>query len=141
SIPRPMIKAICSFCLLGIFLESGILPLNFVLYGGSIALWVFSGILVFFSSFDKNLVLSFPFIWKGFEYLGSRSYGIYLIHRPAGYLVLLLNSKLLHTKFLEMNIPNLILTGILTLALAEASRKWIELPGIRWSRKNASIVG
>jgi peptidoglycan/LPS O-acetylase OafA/YrhL len=135
QIPRSMIKLICSFCLLGIFLESGILPLNYVVYGGYIALWVFSGILVFFASFDKNLVLSFPVIWKWFEYLGSRSYGIYLIHRPAVYLVMLLNSKLLHSQFLAGNIPTLISTWFLTLALAEVSRKWVELPGIRWSRR------
>jgi peptidoglycan/LPS O-acetylase OafA/YrhL len=133
-IPRWVIGLICLFCLLGIFLESGILPLNYVAGNGSIALWVFSGILVFFASFDQNLVLSFPVIWKCFEYLGSRSYGIYLIHRPAGYLVMLLNTKLLHLPFLDQNIPIIFFTWLLTLFLAEISRRWIELPGIRWSR-------
>jgi peptidoglycan/LPS O-acetylase OafA/YrhL len=46
-----------------------------------------SAILVLFGSFEKGLILELPFLKGILEYLGGRSYGMYLIHRPVTWIV------------------------------------------------------
>jgi peptidoglycan/LPS O-acetylase OafA/YrhL len=47
---------------------------------GFISLWFLSGILVFFAAKDAGYVFAFPGIGRVLEYIGSRSYGLYLTH-------------------------------------------------------------
>ena len=48
---------------------------------GFIALWMFSGLLVFYAALDRGYVLSIPVLGRVLEYIGSRSYSVYLIHQ------------------------------------------------------------
>jgi peptidoglycan/LPS O-acetylase OafA/YrhL len=47
---------------------------------GLISIWFLSAILVFFASKDEGYVFAFPGIGRVLEYIGSRSYGLYLTH-------------------------------------------------------------
>jgi peptidoglycan/LPS O-acetylase OafA/YrhL len=51
---------------------------------GFIALWFLSAVLVGFASLDQGYVLAFPVLGRVLEYLGSRSYALYLLHTMAG---------------------------------------------------------
>jgi len=48
---------------------------------GFIPLWALSALLVRFAALDKGYVLEGPVLSRVFEYVGSRSYGLYLVHR------------------------------------------------------------
>jgi peptidoglycan/LPS O-acetylase OafA/YrhL len=45
-----------------------------------VALWMLSAILVAFAAIDSGYVLSFPVVGRILEYIGSRSYALYLVH-------------------------------------------------------------
>jgi peptidoglycan/LPS O-acetylase OafA/YrhL len=47
---------------------------------GFVALWALAGLLVGFAGLDRGYVLAFPLIGRFFEYLGGRSYVLYLVH-------------------------------------------------------------
>jgi peptidoglycan/LPS O-acetylase OafA/YrhL len=47
---------------------------------GFIALWLLSGLLVSYASMDQGYVLDVPILGRVLEYLGARSYAIYLVH-------------------------------------------------------------
>ena len=94
------------------------------------------GSLLFLSSFKKegNWVLPLPQRANGlFEYLGSRSYGLYLWHCPV----------IFELGFLEPLYPEILRSGwilipsflILTTIAAEISYRLIEQPGIGWGKR------
>ncbi|MGZ3696758.1 MAG: acyltransferase family protein, partial [Bdellovibrionota bacterium] len=49
--------------------------------------WISAGILVLLAGLNSGMVLEYRFLKTSLEYLGSRSYGIYLIHVPAGHII------------------------------------------------------
>jgi hypothetical protein len=51
---------------------------------GFIALWMLSGLLVFYASLDRGYVLALPVLAPVLEYLGARSYALYLVHQFMG---------------------------------------------------------
>ncbi|HEX3344405.1 MAG TPA: acyltransferase family protein, partial [Polyangiaceae bacterium] len=51
---------------------------------GFIALWFLSAVLVGFASLDRGYVLALPGLSQFLEYIGSRSYALYLLHTMAG---------------------------------------------------------
>jgi len=55
-------------------------PEYVMLREGLIALWVIGALLVGFAGLDRGYVLSLPVLAPVLEYIGSRSYGLYLIH-------------------------------------------------------------
>lgn len=59
---------------------SGLTSDKFAYNSGYIVAGMISTALVYLASFNKNLVLNFPFINKFLEFIGSRSYCIYLSH-------------------------------------------------------------
>jgi peptidoglycan/LPS O-acetylase OafA/YrhL len=50
---------------------------------GFIAIWMLSGVLVGFAGMDRGYVLEVPILAPVLEYIGSRSYALYLLHIPA----------------------------------------------------------
>jgi peptidoglycan/LPS O-acetylase OafA/YrhL len=48
---------------------------------GFIALWMLSGVLVSYAAMDRGYVLALPGVDRVFEFLGARSYAIYLLHQ------------------------------------------------------------
>jgi peptidoglycan/LPS O-acetylase OafA/YrhL len=57
-----------------------ILPFHFMHQFGFVSLWVISGILVYLASLGNNYILGWKGVSSSFEYLGSRSYSLYLNH-------------------------------------------------------------
>jgi hypothetical protein len=51
---------------------------------GFIALWMLSGLLVFYASLDRGYVLALPVLAPVLEYIGARSYALYLVHQFMG---------------------------------------------------------
>jgi peptidoglycan/LPS O-acetylase OafA/YrhL len=47
---------------------------------GFVMLWIFSGFLVSLAGEDRGYVLAIPIVDRVLEYLGSRSYALYLVH-------------------------------------------------------------
>jgi len=47
---------------------------------GFVVLWFLSALLVYWSARDENLVLGFPIIGRALEWVGARSYAMYLLH-------------------------------------------------------------
>ncbi|HEX3346248.1 MAG TPA: acyltransferase [Polyangiaceae bacterium] len=61
----------------------GSLPDSLMHTVGFIALWMLSGVLVAFAGMDRGYVLGVPVLAPVLEYIGSRSYALYLLHIPA----------------------------------------------------------
>ncbi|HEY3817214.1 MAG TPA: acyltransferase family protein [Polyangiaceae bacterium] len=59
----------------------GVAPRHVEQREGFIALWMFSGLLVSYAALDRGYVLSIPYVGRVFEYIGARSYSIYLLHQ------------------------------------------------------------
>jgi peptidoglycan/LPS O-acetylase OafA/YrhL len=68
------------FCLISIMAIQGILPDKQFWNGGQVVLWALAAILVMVASFERNWVLGLPGLSQLLEWVGARSYGIYLIH-------------------------------------------------------------
>jgi peptidoglycan/LPS O-acetylase OafA/YrhL len=49
---------------------------------GFVSAWALSALLVGFAALDQGYVLSFPGFGRAMEYIGTRSYALYLIHVP-----------------------------------------------------------
>jgi peptidoglycan/LPS O-acetylase OafA/YrhL len=58
----------------------GAAPAYVMSHVGLVALWVLSAVLVFYASQDRGYVLSFPVVGRFLEYVGARSYALYLVH-------------------------------------------------------------
>lgn len=55
--------------------------------GGQVVLWAVSAVLVLLASFDRGLVFALPGLSHALEWVGSRSYGLYLIHYPMNWVL------------------------------------------------------
>ncbi len=97
-----------------------------------------SVVLVALASLRRGLVLGTPVVAQVFEYLGSRSYAIYLLHLPVWKLYLELQSR--HPNLATYSSPfELAAYFILaSLGAAELGHRWIELPMIRVGKKLAT---
>lgn len=66
--------------LAGVACIPGALPEQAFHSVGFIALWALSGVLVFYAGTDQGYVLPVPVLGRVLEFLGARSYAIYLVH-------------------------------------------------------------
>jgi peptidoglycan/LPS O-acetylase OafA/YrhL len=101
----------------------------FILYKISInyslvILLIVCSLLVFIASLEKNIVLNFRYLNKTFEYFGSRSYSLYLIHNST--------ELILKRIYPGQTFSHLMLWGGATFILTELSYKLIEQPLIRY---------
>jgi peptidoglycan/LPS O-acetylase OafA/YrhL len=72
--------AVLPACVVLIACLPGAAPDHVMLREGFIALYVLSALLVGFGGMDQGYVLSFPIIGRLLEYIGARSYALYLVH-------------------------------------------------------------
>ena len=80
-LPRWFVRfCIVPVCLGLVWMMPGAAPVYVVHREGFIALWAISGILVAFAGADRGYVLDFPIVGRVLEYIGARSYAIYLLH-------------------------------------------------------------
>jgi peptidoglycan/LPS O-acetylase OafA/YrhL len=59
-----------------------VLPANTYFHQGFTATWFLCAILVAYASFDRGYVFEIPVLGRVLEYLGGRSYALYLLHFP-----------------------------------------------------------
>jgi peptidoglycan/LPS O-acetylase OafA/YrhL len=81
--PRLMRLVILPAALVLVACLPGSLPDSLMHTVGFIALWLLGGLLVAFAGMDRGYVLQVPVLAPVLEYVGSRSYALYLLHIPA----------------------------------------------------------
>jgi peptidoglycan/LPS O-acetylase OafA/YrhL len=59
----------------------GTAPKNVTTQAGFVALWMLGGLLVAYASMDRGYVLDVPVLRRILEYVGARSYALYLVHQ------------------------------------------------------------
>ncbi|MBC7430425.1 MAG: acyltransferase [Bacteriovorax sp.] len=129
---RLQVWIISIICLLGILIVPAIFSdyqdadrFNHLLFAISAA------VLVVVATFETNYLLRLKFITPLLNWIGSRSYGLYLIHIPAEIMVNEYVSKGNHLSVNQMAGIWIILTAFLT----ELSYRLLEKPIISWARK------
>lgn len=93
-----------------------------------------SVVLVHMASLENNLVLGIRGLERPLEYVGSRSYGIYLIHSPIDHFMI----ETLHRYNLSEALPawlQFTLWATLTLAIVELCHRFLEKPLIDYGRR------
>jgi peptidoglycan/LPS O-acetylase OafA/YrhL len=102
-----------------------------------------SAIFVWIASYNRDYTL--PFGRTFFQYVGSRSYGIYLTHNPAFYFSKEICYRYAHahsTEITDSYAPYLFAIGmVLTVIFAEFSYRWIETPLRERGKRVASQIG
>jgi peptidoglycan/LPS O-acetylase OafA/YrhL len=122
------------------WLESSCVNLKFVVSE------VLAGALVFLSTIDRGFVLNFPFLSRALEYVGSRSYGLYLAQGTFLKLFWALNlhASNFFQRVLGVNIPNINVVVFYLLPLfivVEISYRCLERPFIKLGARLASSPG
>jgi hypothetical protein len=127
-------------CVVLVWCLPGAAPEHEMLREGFIALYFLSAILVGFAGFDRGYVLSFPVVGRVLEYIGARSYALYLVHVT----VIRMDDmvRLQWAKYAEW-IPRLdhgawrrlAVVFIATLIVAELLHQIVEKPFIRLGRR------
>jgi hypothetical protein len=59
-----------------------VLPKHTYFHEGFTATWMLASVLVTYASFDKGYVFDVPGLRRALEYVGGRSYAVYLLHVP-----------------------------------------------------------
>ncbi|MBC7541006.1 MAG: hypothetical protein H7281_19450, partial [Bacteriovorax sp.] len=118
------------FILPGIFVDSQVDRFNHLIFE------LCSGVLLLLSVLNTGHLLDFKFITPILNWIGSRSYGLYLIHIPAEMFVYELTARGL----ILSNSQSLILWMILTLSATELCYRLIEKPLINYSRRPLPVL-
>jgi peptidoglycan/LPS O-acetylase OafA/YrhL len=126
-----------------IWLLPGVVPTAVSHQMGFVMLWMFSSVLVFMASLDRGTILNIPVLRRLIEYIGSRSYGIYLIHMPVVYLWQECNKRYqMHFDMWRDKTSDLFVQGffhiVLLLILVEISYRCVEKPFIAMARRQGS---
>jgi peptidoglycan/LPS O-acetylase OafA/YrhL len=132
---RPWIVIVGSFVLIAMLgLTISLIKIKMV---SLVAVW--SAILVLLASYQRGYVLGFPPPIKSiFLWIGSRSYGLYLIHIPTYHMAYELWFRIAGPDFDVTYTTPLLLTAIpLLCVLTEINYRWIEVP---LRRKGAAIA-
>lgn len=98
-----------------------------------------SGVLVLVASYDRDYLMRPGAIKAVLEWVGSRSYAMYLVHMPAFYLVreAFYVSGLVFANPLLMMVAYLSLAVILIILMSETSYRFVE---IYWQRRGQEVV-
>ncbi len=85
--PRWLMRFVILPCCVGLVaMLPAAIPEDLALHEGFVGLWMISAVLVAYAGMDRGYVLSFPVVDRVLEYVGSRSYGLYLIHLTVSHL-------------------------------------------------------
>lgn len=110
---------------------------------GFVALWMLSGVLVAYAGLDRGYVLEVPVVSRVLEYVGSRSYAIYLVHSDV--LRALAKARVDWPAYgawvpdgREAALRHTAIAILATLAAAEMLHRGIEQPLMRFGRRLAA---
>ncbi len=107
---------------------------------GLIALWLFSAALIALASRDEDLVLGFPIVGRALEWVGARSYAMYLLHWSLfGMVVELANRTGWEPTTSTRAFGLFVVCVALTCVLSDVAHAWIERPYIAAGR--ARVLG
>ncbi len=86
--------------------------------------------LVWIASWNKNIFMPIPFMSQLLTWIGSRSYGIYLIHIPAFFATREIWFRISGAKIFDATFfwPFLLTASILLLLFVELNYRWLEMP-------------
>ncbi len=135
------ISVIVAFLIFVLWSLSGLTSDKFAYNSGYIVAGMISTALVYLASFNKNLVLNLPFINRLLEFIGSRSYCIYLSHFAFIKLnILVINNndfkipELYKTSLVGQTIQSMIIFSAI-LITAQIFYKFLEQPSIKWGKE------
>ncbi len=79
--PRGLMRwVVLPACIVLIATLPGVSAWTLLMHQGLVAFWVLSAILVGYAALDQGYVLAWPVVAPVLEFIGSRSYALYLIH-------------------------------------------------------------
>ncbi len=135
--PRFMKWVVLPICLALVCAIPRVLPNNAYLHEGFIATWFLCSVLVGYASFDQGYVFGVPLLGGFLEYLGARSYALYLLHIPT---VRLASAIALHqpgyAQFrVQYPVANWFAYLFVVLALSELSWRLLEWPMQKLGRR------
>lgn len=150
-LPRWMGWGVIALCLAQIAVFPGIMPKEYMDGYGAVPLWGAAAVLVFLASLEQERILpgrvfGFPVIGRLLEYIGARSYGIYLINSFAIALMAEIRLRLEQSgatgwlAALYSGTGNVLFFGCLVWFLTVASYELIERPCIRRGRRVADGI-
>lgn len=98
-----------------------------------------SGVFVLIASYDRNYFVAPGLVRSSLEWLGTRSYSIYLSHIPAFYLVreIFYRSDYVFTSPLLMLLCYLLIAVGMILLMSEASYRFVE---VYWQRRGHGVI-
>jgi peptidoglycan/LPS O-acetylase OafA/YrhL len=113
------------------------LPTPTYFHQGFISGWFLSGVLVGYAALDRGYVLDIPVLRNVLEYIGSRSYAVYLLHIPALRLLGLLRQRDVRFERFAVQSPwlNWGFLVLVTLAASEVSWQLLEAPMQRLGKR------
>ena len=79
--PRLMRWGILPMALVILACLPGSAPKYVLEHAGFVSLWMLGGLLVWYASMDRGYVLAVPGLGRALEYVGARSYSLYLTHQ------------------------------------------------------------
>ncbi len=134
--------AICCFCVLMIWALPAWLPPSITLYSGFLFYAFFSGILVALAVLDSEIVFSGKGLGRILEYLGSRSYAIYLSHIAAITLWIHYSNALRPSWLFETDIGRIIqlcIVWVIILLFSDLSYRFLESPLIQYGKRFSKL--
>lgn len=130
--------------LLGVWLDQGLMPQAYFFGAGQLALEAFAALAVLEASFERDVVLPIPGVARALEWLGSRSYGVYLIHQTVLHLGEELASRPGAPAFFvrgwERAGSQVVLATGVTFVLAELCYRFLERPLIARGHRVAAEI-
>jgi peptidoglycan/LPS O-acetylase OafA/YrhL len=125
--PSPILSGVLSLALVvGVAGFPLVVPFGAMLGVGSTLVALVAAVLVFLAGLDRGLVLDISGLTAPLEWLGSRSYALYLVHPLALRLVLEAGA---------LTPASVVAFVAVTLVWVEASHRWIERPGIAFGAR------
>lgn len=130
------VNLISSIAMVGIFIIPGIF-INSEINKFNHLIFIFcSSILLFISMLNTGYLLKIKFITPILDWMGARSYGLYLIHVPVEMFVVELKTRGLFLSPLE----NMLVWIIFTIFITELCYRLIEKPFINLSHRHLAVL-
>jgi peptidoglycan/LPS O-acetylase OafA/YrhL len=109
-----------------------------------VSLWLCAGVLIWFASFESGIILNVPIVRPFLEYVGSRSFALYLSHtwpsdcvnavRP------LLLARFPEHEFLIRSSMNIVTKYMAMFLIAEVLYRFVEQPFIGYGSRRAQEI-